>query len=46
MTLLVDTHALLWLGAADPRLSRPAEAVLRDPHNRIFFSAYGVQRIW
>jgi PIN domain nuclease of toxin-antitoxin system len=33
MTLLLDTHTLLWFLADDPRLSPAAKAALEDPAN-------------
>ena len=34
MTLLLDTHAVLWFWWADPQLSATASALIRDPANR------------
>jgi len=34
MTVLVDTHAILWGLAGDKRLSRPARRILENPVNR------------
>ncbi len=34
MTLLLDTHAVLWFWWADPRLSATAMALICDPANR------------
>ncbi|MBA3898374.1 MAG: type II toxin-antitoxin system VapC family toxin [Sphingomonadaceae bacterium] len=39
MKLLIDTHALVWWGSADPRLSGPALAALSAPDNDLYFSA-------
>lgn len=39
MNLLLDTHALLWALAAPRQLAPRASAALRDPSNRVFFSA-------
>jgi PIN domain nuclease of toxin-antitoxin system len=33
MTLLLDTHALLWFLALDPKLSKTALAAIEDPAN-------------
>src|SRR6266508_6316259 len=33
MTLLLDTHAILWLLANDPKLSTPARTAILDPAN-------------
>ena len=34
MTVLLDTHAVLWFWWADPQLSATATALIRDPANR------------
>ena len=34
MTLLLDTHTLLWFLKDDPQLSQPAKASIEDPANR------------
>lgn len=34
MTLLIDTHSLLWFLRGDPLLSAVAKAVIEDPANR------------
>jgi PIN domain nuclease of toxin-antitoxin system len=34
VTLLLDTHAVLWFWWADPRLSSTAMALICDPANR------------
>jgi PIN domain nuclease of toxin-antitoxin system len=34
VTLLLDTHALLWFLRDDPRLSANAKALIEDPQNR------------
>ena len=39
MRLLLDTHALLWWTADDPRLSDVADAAISDPGNPAFVSA-------
>jgi PIN domain nuclease of toxin-antitoxin system len=39
MTLLVDTHALLWFLLDDDRLSPPALNAIRDRGNRVMVSA-------
>lgn len=36
---LLDTHALLWWLFDDPRLSRRARGVIRDPNNRLLASS-------
>lgn len=39
MTLLLDTHALLWWMDNSKRLGRRALAVLKDPHNDVWISS-------
>lgn len=39
MSLLVDTHVLLWLITGDARLSQSARAGFLDPINELFLSA-------
>lgn len=39
MTLLLDTHALLWWVMADPRLSATARERIRDPQNTVLVSS-------
>ena len=39
ITLLLDTHALLWWLFDDPKLSPAARAVIASPQNRIVVSA-------
>lgn len=39
MTYLIDTHVLLWWLFADKRLSKRADALLRDPQNQIVVSS-------
>lgn len=34
MTLLLDTHAILWFWWDDPRLPATASSLIRDPRNR------------
>lgn len=38
MRLLLDTHALLWWGLDDQRLSRPAYAAIADPRALVHVS--------
>jgi PIN domain nuclease of toxin-antitoxin system len=38
VNLLLDTHALLWFLAGDPRLSTTARMAIEDPGNTRFFS--------
>ncbi len=39
MTVLVDTHALLWWWAQPDKLSPRVHALIRDPSNRVWVSA-------
>ncbi len=39
MTLLLDTHVLLWWLADDPRLTRAARDLVADPAHRLMVSA-------
>lgn len=39
MTLLLDTHALLWWATLDPRLSRKAKRAIADEAGTVFVSA-------
>ena len=39
MTLLVDTHLLLWAAGQPQKLSRTARRLLDDPDARLWFSA-------
>jgi PIN domain nuclease of toxin-antitoxin system len=43
--LLLDTHALLWFLAGDPRLSARARAVIEDRRNQRLFSIAGAWEI-
>jgi len=36
---LIDTHVLLWWLFDDPKLSRPARDIIRNPGNNIFVSS-------
>ncbi|RJQ46661.1 MAG: type II toxin-antitoxin system VapC family toxin [Gammaproteobacteria bacterium] len=45
MRVLLDTHVLLWWLKADKRLSKEAEAIIKDPSNAIFVSAASVWEI-
>ena len=38
MRLLLDTHALLWFLADDPRLSRHADAAIKAPDTGVLVS--------
>ena len=39
MTLLIDTHLLLWAAGEPQRLSRKARRLLDDPDTQLWFSA-------
>lgn len=39
MTLLLDTHAFLWIAIDDERLSRSLKSLLRDPAHDLYLSA-------
>lgn len=39
MKYIVDTHALLWFLANNPKLGPQAKAVLQDPHNKFVLPA-------
>jgi PIN domain nuclease of toxin-antitoxin system len=45
MTLLLDTHVLLWALMAPQRLSPGLRAALMQPENRVYFSAASVWEI-
>ena len=45
MTLLLDTHALLWFLADDPRLSVSARTTIEDPANPRLLSPVSLQEI-
>lgn len=45
MTILVDTHALLWAIDTPDKLSRRARNVLADPRNRVWFSTVSLWEI-
>jgi PIN domain nuclease of toxin-antitoxin system len=38
LTLLLDTHTLLWFLQNNPRLSPTAKSLIEDPNNRILVS--------
>lgn len=42
MRLMLDSHALLWFAADDPRLSATARSFIRDPRNERLFSIASV----
>lgn len=39
MSILIDTHVLLWAGGIERRLSKAARELLEDPELPVFFSA-------
>lgn len=43
MNLLLDTHLLLWLALRDTMMSDKADALVKDPQNRLWFS---VASLW
>ncbi len=45
MTLLLDTHSLLWFLADDPMLSAPAKTAIEDPVNPRLLSPVSLQEI-
>ena len=45
MKLLLDTHALLWSLADDPRLSASARTTIEDPANSRLLSPVSLQEI-
>jgi len=38
VTLLLDMHAFLWFALDDPRLSKAASDLMREPSNELLFS--------
>lgn len=45
MTLLVDTHLLIWASAFSPTLSEKARTLLMDPEQRLLFSAASIWEV-
>ncbi len=45
MRLLLDTHILLWAGAASPRLPAQARDVIYDPDSDLLFSVVSIWEI-
>ncbi len=45
MSVLLDTHSLLWAADGDPRLSPTASAILQDGSQQILFSAVSALEI-
>ncbi len=38
MNVLLDTHAFLWFVLDNPKLTRPAQDIIRDPQNVVLIS--------
>jgi PIN domain nuclease of toxin-antitoxin system len=45
MTLLLDTHTLLWAMLGDSRLSRPAQTAIENATNEVFISVVCIWEI-
>lgn len=45
MRALLDTHAIVWMLRADPRLSRPAAAVIDESANDLLVSAVSAYEV-
>ena len=45
MTLLVDTHLLLWAAGEPQRLSKKARRLLDDPDSQLWFSAVSLWEV-
>lgn len=45
MNLLLDTHILLWSASNDRMMSEAADALIRDPGNRLWFSAASIWEV-
>ena len=45
MTLLLDTHLLLWVALGNKKLSSSASALIRDPRNQVAFSAANIWEV-
>ena len=45
MTLLLDTHILIWALNDDPQLSEKAKELILDPDNSIYYSAVSVWEV-
>lgn len=45
MNLLIDTHLLLWAAGRDRMLSARADDLIRDPGNRLYFSAASIWEV-
>lgn len=42
MTILLDTHVLVWLASQPERLSRQTRETIASPENRVLFSAASI----
>lgn len=45
MTLLLDTHLLIWAASASKNLSKSARKYIEDPENELLFSAASIWEI-
>lgn len=45
MNLLLDTHLLLWAAGFPERLSEEARSLIKEPENRLFFSAASIWEV-
>ena len=45
MTLLLDTHLLLWAAANDAMMSAAADQLVQDPANTLWFSAASIWEV-
>lgn len=45
MRLLLDTNALIWAVAADPRLAKEAQGLIADRDNAVLFSVVSIWEI-
>ena len=45
MTLLLDTHLLLWIISQSTRLSQPARQLISEPNNELVFSTASIWEV-
>ncbi|HEY8871475.1 MAG TPA: type II toxin-antitoxin system VapC family toxin [Stellaceae bacterium] len=45
MTLLLDTHLLLWIISQSTRLSQPARELISEPNNELVFSTASIWEV-
>jgi PIN domain nuclease of toxin-antitoxin system len=45
VNLLLDTHLLLWAAARDDMMSPEADHLVKDPENRLWFSAASIWEV-